>query len=178
MNFDSMSNQAIRNEIRNLISFTNNIKHIRRTGGKSILTILLSALLFGAVGQFEAMHQSYIDLCNSAEIKATFINGLPLSTVTKIMKTGYVINPYYEYTHDVDFNYSKVDWVVTNDIAGYTGEEIDITYAEGYDESCMKVFGRVCIVGDKLLEESGFKLGDKVYVTLFRNLKESAVDLY
>ncbi len=140
-------------------------KHIRRSAGKSVLSILLSALLFGAVGQFEAMRLSYINLCNSPDIKATFINGLPLLSVINVMKTGYVINPYYEYTDDADFNYSKVDWAVTNDIAGYTGEEIGITYAEGYDEACMEEFGKTCIVGDRLLGESGLKLGDQVHVT-------------
>jgi hypothetical protein len=146
-------------------------KHIRRSVGKSILSILLSALLFGAVGQFEAMRQSYINLCNSTEIKAKFINGLSLSAVTEIMNTGYVINPYYEYSHDADFNYSNVDLVVTNNIAGYTGEDIDITYAEGYDESCMKEFGYVCVVGDELLKENGLKLGDKVHITVSGTLK-------
>jgi hypothetical protein len=146
-------------------------KHIRRSVGKTILSILLSTLLFGAVGQFEAMRQSYTNLCNSTDIKATFIKGLSLSAVSKVMKTGYVINPYYEYTHDADFNYSNTDWVVTNDIAGYTGEEIDITYAKGYDESCMKEFGNVCVVGDQLLEENGLKLGDKVHATTSGTLK-------
>lgn len=146
-------------------------KHIRRSVGKSVLSILLSALLFGAVGQFEVIRQSYINLCNSTDIKASFINGLSLSAVTNIMKSGYVINPYYEYKHYADFNYSKVDWVVTNDIADYTGEDINITYADGYDKSCMNVYGKICIVGDKLLEENGLKLGDKVHITISGTLQ-------
>ena len=156
-------------------------KHIRRSVGKSILSILLSALLFGAVGQFQAMHQSYINLCNSTDINATFINGLSLSAVTNIMKTGYAIDPYYEYTHYADFNYSKVDWVVTNDIASYTDEKINITYAQGYDESYMKEFGNVCVVGENLLKENGLVLGDKVHVTVsgtLKNLQSTYINKY
>lgn len=148
------------------------VKHMRRSIGKSILSILLSALLFGAVGQFEVMRQSYIDLCNSSEVKVKFMEGLSLSRFDQLLKTGYVINPYYEYSQSVDFNYSSVDWVVTNDIAVYTGEETNITYAPGYDESCMKEFDNVCVIGEQRLKKSGLRLGDKVQVTQTNTLKD------
>ncbi len=140
-------------------------KHVRRSAGKSILAILLSALLIAAVGQFAVMRQSYVELCNSTVIKAKFINGLSLTNVTQILKTGYVINPYYEYKKAASFNDSTTDLVITNDIERYTGEEAEIIYTEGYDASCMKELGRVCIVGSKLLEENGLKPGDKVIIT-------------
>ncbi|NLE04261.1 MAG: hypothetical protein GX638_05585 [Crenarchaeota archaeon] len=140
-------------------------RHIFRSSKKSILSILLSALLIGAVGQFAVMQQSYVDLCNSTVIKAKLINGLSLTAVTQILKTGYVINPYYEYKNVVSLNYSDTDLVVTNDIGRYTGEAVEIAYAEGYDESCMNELGRVCIVGSRLLEENGLKPGDKVHIT-------------
>ncbi len=148
------------------------VKHMRRSIEKSILAVLLSALLFGAVGQFEVMRQSYIDLCNSSEVKAKFMDGLSLSSLDQVLKTGYVINPYYEYSQYVDFNNSGVDWVVTNDIAGYTEEETNITYAPGYDESCIKKFGNVCIIGDQLLKGYGLKLGDNVLITQANTLKD------
>lgn len=156
-------------------------KHIRRSTGKSMLSILLAALLFGAVGQFAVMRQSYVDLCNSTVITAKFINGLSLTAETQIAKTGYVINPYYEYKNSANFNYSRTDFVITNDIARYTGEEAEITYAEGYDASSMKEVGKVCIAGSKLLEENGLKPGDKVHVTgtgILKNLKSSYINKY
>lgn len=169
---DAEVNLKIRNHRHSGFVLRYIAKHIRRSTGKSILSILLITLLFGAVGQFEAMRQAYITLCKSTDIKADFINGFSFSAVTQLMETGYVINPYYEYKKDADFNYSKTDWVVTNNIAAYTGEEINITYAEGYDESCMKEFGEVCVVSDNLLKANGLKLGDKVHVTITGTLKD------
>ncbi len=151
-------------------------KHIRRTVGKSILSILLITLLFGAVGQFDAMRQSYITLCKSTEIKAKFINGFSFSNITRLMDTGYVTNPYYEYKKDADFNYSKTDWVVTNNIAAYTDKNINITYGDGYDEACMKKYGEVCVISDNLLKANGLKLGDKVHVTITQTLKDLQQD--
>lgn len=141
------------------------LRHIRRSIAKSLLLIVLSALLLGAVGQFAVMRQSYIQLCNSTVIKAKFINGLPLISVKRITETGNTINPYYEYTRFANFNNSKADVIVTNDIIRYTGEDAEIKYAKGYDASCIKEVGLVCIVGSKFLEKNELKLGDKVHVT-------------
>lgn len=97
-----------------------------------VLSLLQLVLLFGAVRQFEAMRQSYYDLCNSTEVKVKFINELSLSAEADIMETGYIMNPYYEFTNNADFYYSKVDWAVTNDIASYAGEEADMLYWQFY----------------------------------------------
>lgn len=151
-------------------------KHIRRSAGKSILSILLITLLFGAAGQFEAMRQSYITLCKSTEITVRFNNGFTYHNIDQLMETGYVTNPYYEHKKNADFNYSKTDWVMTNNIATYTGEKINITYANGYDKSCMKKYGEVCVVSDKMLKAYGLKLGDKVHVTITGTLNDLQQD--
>lgn len=153
------------------------IKHIRRSVMKSVLSVLLSVLLFVAVGQCETMRQSYIDLCSTTEIKAKFMNGLSISSFTQLMETSYVTDPYYEFTSRADINSSDASCVVTNNIYGYTGEEPAITYAQGYDESCMEEPGSVCIVGNRLLEENGLQPGDKVLITVSGTLK-SLQDLY
>jgi ABC-type antimicrobial peptide transport system permease subunit len=140
-------------------------RHIFRSTKKSMLSIMLPALLIGAVGQFAVMQQSYIDLCNSTVVKAKFINGLSLTAVRQILNTDYVINPYYEYKNAVMFNNFKTDLVITNDIERYTGEAAEITFAEGYDISCIKELGKACIIGKALLEENGLKPGDEVHIT-------------
>ncbi|MEN6313429.1 MAG: ABC transporter permease [Clostridiaceae bacterium] len=156
-------------------------RHIRRAAVKSMLSIILPALLFGAVGQFAVMRQSYIHLCNSTVITAKFINGLSLTAITQITNTGYVIDPYYEYRNSANFNTSRTDLIITSDIERYTGEEAEIAYAEGYDASCMKELGKVCIAGGKFLEENGLKPGDKVHVTgtwILNNLQSSYINKY
>lgn len=156
-------------------------KKIRRSVMKSILLIVLSALMVGAACQFEIMRKSYIDLCNGTEIKAKFINGLPLSSIEQVMETGYVTDSYYEFKHYTDFNYSKIDWVVTNDIAEYTDEEVEITYAKGYNESSIKELGEFCVVSNSLLEKNGLELGEQVHITVSGTLKyfeTIAIDKY
>lgn len=157
------------------------VKHIRRSASKSVLAILMPALILIAVGQFTLMHRSYINLCNNVEIKARFLDGLQLASAIDVAETDYVENIYYEYTNRVDVNPYSVQWAVTNDIARYTGEETAITYAEGYDESCMKKLGEVCIAGKKLMEANGLKPGDKIHVTrtgALENLQASYVQRY
>lgn len=156
-------------------------RHIHRSAVKSILSILLSGLLLCAVGQFVVMRESYVDLCKSVVIKAKFINGLPFTAEKQIEKTGNVINSYYEYTRSVDFNYSQAHLVVTNNISRYTGEKTVVSYVKGYDETCMKDIGTICIVGSRLMEQNCFKPGDKVHITMagtLKRIRDSYIDKY
>ncbi len=139
-------------------------RHTRRSAGKSALVILLAALLFGAVGQLALMKQQYAELCAETVITAKFIGGLQLATVPKIMKTGYVVNPYYEVRKTVELNFSRTELVVTNNITRYTGVETDIKYAKGFDASVMDQFGDFIIAGKALTELYGLGLGDTVTI--------------
>lgn len=138
------------------------LKHIYRSGVKSLLIIIITALIFGAVGYFTTMRDSYIDLIDNTVIKAKFPSGLYLPSVDKIIDEGYGVDPYYEYTHLEVNNYSIADIVITNDIARYTGEIPEITYAKGYDISCMNNRNEVFLVGSKFLEQNNIELGNKV----------------
>ena len=137
-------------------------KHIYRSGVKSLLVIIITALIIGAVGYFTTMRDSYIDLINNTVIKAKFPSGLYLPSVDKIIDKGYGIDPYYEYTHLEATNYSISDIVVTNDIGRYTGEIPEITYAKDYDKSIMDIGKEVFLVGSEYLEENNIELGDQI----------------
>ncbi len=137
-------------------------RHMRRSAGKSALTVLLAALLFGVVGQLALMKQSYAQLCDETVITARFVGGLPITSVPQIAQSVFVKDPYYEAREIVDMNSAETSLVFTNNIARYTGEEADIIYIGGYDASCMEKFGEIIIAGKALMETYGLEPGDTV----------------
>lgn len=156
-------------------------RHMRRSTGKSVLSVLLAALLLGVVGQLALMKQSYTELYANTVITANFVGGVPLDNVPSIIRSGYVTNPYYEVRKTVDLNFSNISIVFTNNIARYTGEETDITYADGFDASCMDEFGEVIIAGKGLMMKYGLEPGGTVKITregFFDNLKKTYIARY
>ncbi|NLA86105.1 MAG: ABC transporter permease, partial [Clostridiales bacterium] len=103
--------------------------------------------------------------CTDTVIKASFIGGLPLKAIPNIAKSGYVKDPYYEALERTDLNFSNESIVFTNDIARYTGVETDITYAEGFDATCMEQLGPVLIAGEILMAKYGREIGDTIQLT-------------
>jgi ABC-type antimicrobial peptide transport system permease subunit len=139
-------------------------KHACRSAGKSALAVALAALFFVAICQFALMRQSYAELRDGTVVTANFTGGLPLDYVASIIESGYVKEPYYGGRTGAGVDYDYADIVVTNDIARYTGEEAEITYAQGYDETCMGAFGEILILGETLMAAHGIELGDTVDV--------------
>ena len=72
-------------------------RHSIRAFVKSILSLMLAALLFGAIGQFTAVRESYSELYHNIVIKTRFVKGLPYEKALSIAKTEYVNSPYFEY---------------------------------------------------------------------------------
>jgi hypothetical protein len=140
-------------------------RHIRRSTGKSALAILLAALLFSTVGHFKLLAQSYLNVFVNTVVTARFSGGLQLIAARQIANSSYIADTYYESSKTVDINFLETELAITNDIARYTGESVDITYSDGYDTSCMDFPGEIIIVGNALVEIFGFKLGDTVFVT-------------
>ena len=137
-------------------------RHMRRAAMKSILAVLVAVLLFGVCGQLALVRQSYADICETTVITANFVGGLGLNNIPSIIRTGYINDPYYEAAVTVELNFSVTDIVITNNIERYAGEEADITYADGYDASCMEEFGEIIIVGKALAERFGLETGDTI----------------
>ncbi|NMA25645.1 MAG: ABC transporter permease [Clostridiales bacterium] len=138
--------------------------HIRRAAGKSALAVLLAVLLCGVVGQLALMKQSYARLCADTVITANFIGGLPLTVVPQIKNSDCVRDSYYEVRETVELNSIETSLVFTNNITRYTGEEADITYADGYDASVLNKNGKTVIIGKTLTKILGLEPGDTVTV--------------
>ncbi|MDR1588566.1 MAG: ABC transporter permease [Oscillospiraceae bacterium] len=140
------------------------LRHARRAAGKSALALVIAALLLCAVGQFALTKQSYVELRDNTVVKANFVGGLPLSYVTPIIRSGHVSDPYYEAIVNAGMNLRNTQFIVTNDISRFTNEDINITYAEGFDASCMDSLGEIVILGETLAATRGLEPGGVVEV--------------
>ena len=144
-------------------------RHMRRAAGKSVLSILLAALLSSAICQISMMMLSYAELFKSTVITANIAGGLKLSELPQFVDSGYISNLYYAQNQTMDITTANSEsyfstLVITNSISRFVAEDADIAYADGYDASVMDKFGDVIIVGRELMETHGIKPGDTVNI--------------
>jgi hypothetical protein len=151
---------------------------VRRAAAKSALTFILAALLLAAVGQFALMTQSYVKLRDDTVVKANFAGGLPLSFVTQIIRSGYVKDAYYASGAIAAMNLTDTDFIVTNNISRFTGEDIGITYAAGFDAACMDEFGEVLILGGLLAAMHSLNPGDTVNVVPSSTIPRRVINMW
>lgn len=155
--------------------------HIRRSAWKSVLALALATLMLCAVGQLVLMQRSYGDLFRSTSVTARISIGISLSSAVRLAGSELTKNPYYEATGKVDANFQTVGFAFTNNISRYTGEEASITYADGYDETCMDQLGNVIIVEEPFFVRQELELGDTIPITfpgLYDELKSNYVERF
>ena len=144
--------------------------HIRRSYVRSMLGVLLAALLLTAFCQYELLCQSYKEMITNTTITAAFIDGIPISTMHSLGDNVFVTDVYYEATMQVGMNVFPENLVATNDIMRYANEEISITFLDGYDITIFDKAGSYVVMGDVVMERYGFQLGDIVELGPWLNL--------
>jgi len=157
--------------------------HMRRSVVKSALSIILALLLFGSLGQYMAVRDEYSRMYEGVEIKAYFVDGLNLTFATRISESGYVTDPYYEYTLKAECELIPVSIAMTNDIGKYAGGAVEVEFMEGYNESSMAGINvralPICILDAETMDAIGVNLGDEVSFNiagLFDQLKRAYID--
>lgn len=143
-------------------------RHASRSAGKSLLLILVTALLIGAMGQFAAVRNSYQELYQSIDVKVRFLD-FEQYKAKDLAETDYVENAYFEYVFNAgELPYEEDAWqhvdasyCLSNNLLYRVDEPI--TFIEGYDaESVMDINERICVVPRYMMEELGAELGDTV----------------
>ncbi len=142
------------------------LRHIRRAGAKTLLALLLAALLVGAVGQLTVLRSRYAELAATVLVDACFYDGLTYNKAKTLMKSGLLHDPvcrklYQESEAELEFSPTKV--VFTNRL------ELEITepvsWLEGWDaEKADNACEMICILPAPVMEELGVALGDKVRI--------------
>ena len=150
-------------------------RHARRAGTKTLLTLLLAALLVGAVGQLTVLRERYKEMLQNVHVEAEFYDGLSMGKAETLMKTGMLSDPVYIATFNdgmemAELELTLAEAVFTNRLDSVVSEPV--TWLEGWDEErAMEEKGKVCILTAPEMEYHGIKLGDQVRINEFACLE-------
>ena len=134
-----------------------------RNPGRSLLSLLLAALLAFAFGLLTALRGVYAEAYRNVEVRAVFYGGLPYTAAQKIEKSDMVTDPRYEFVYkDGDVDFKSAAMVFTNDLGRYVPEAV---WLEGWDEAAFDAAEeKVCVLPSRYAEMLGKGLGDRVRV--------------
>ena len=141
-------------------------RHLRRQGLKSALSVLLAALLVGAVVQFASLRDTYNGLRETTVVPVKFTRSLSQSILRTLESEGLTKDVYYARTANISCmsgtKYDTVQLVITPDIDRFLGLEYEINLADGYTEADIGKLDHV-LVAPKLMEERGIQPGDTIW---------------
>ena len=155
------------NTIRHVIGYIK--RHIRRTGWKPALILLLTVLMTGAMGLFAVMRLSYENLLSNVEITC-YVKDIASNVAVEATTEKIIKKSYYKGSIDVMCNMDKelggsgAEMILSNDLErSLEGSGATVQYAEGYDSSFMSVSGaQQCVIGSGLAEWLSLSLGDEI----------------
>ena len=142
-------------------------RHMRRSAVKSLLSVLVAALMLAAVAQLGYMRGVYERLRTDTVVTAKFNNSLILPKCKDLEAEGLTDGLYYVRNLDgvIVLDYGETPEIrigVTNDIETYVGGACEVQYAPGHGPADMGVTGKYVLLGKTLMEEQGIALGDTV----------------
>ena len=139
-------------------------RHIRRARVKTALTLLLAALLVGAVGELTVLRSRYAAALDNVEVTARFYNGLSDTKAKQTLADGYVRDPKLQHVNDeAELEFTKASIWFLNRFDAFISDPI--TWLDGWDEeSASAAFARVCVLPAPVMEEMGISLGDEVRI--------------
>ena len=134
-----------------------------RNPGRSILSLLLAALLAFAFGVLTVLRGVYSELYRNVEIKADFSGGMSYTRAAKIAQSGYVRDPYYEIlVSEGQLELSlETNVILTNRLDKRVSEPVE--WLEGWDgETAMNTAEKVMVIYSSQAATLGIRLGDRV----------------
>lgn len=155
------------NAIRHVTKYI--LIHMRRSGLKTALGVVLAALLTGVIGLLAVTKLSYQEMFNNANVTGTLSNysssALMEASKSEHMKDLYYSGGFSVICNDIPSN-TGVFLAVTNDIDRYldskSEEEYSIEYMEGYDASIFMESNPLCLIGEALVKTYELKPGDSI----------------
>ena len=141
-------------------------RHIKRSKSKALMFVLVTALLLNVAGQMTIMKESYERLLMETKITSNYAGDMNLSYVFRLKETGYVKDIYYHAVGRLEAEGQYAISYITTDIERAMEMPFEITWAEGYEETSMQTTDTgVMVVGQILMEERGWELGQTVKVS-------------
>lgn len=174
-NIPPVPSRRPKNAFRHAIHYT--WRNIRRGTRKSLLTVLVAALLLAASGQFAAVRQTTRELYETFTVQAVFMGKLTDGLLDDINRTGYLTDPYLEAANlSAWLSNLEVNLGVCNRPQQLFSSQVEITYSERYSAAMMNSAELVCLADSRLLEERELKLND--VVTLTNTVEDPKTGLY
>ena len=133
-----------------------------RNVGRSLLSLILAALLAFAFGLLTVLRGIYADLYQNVEVKAIITGGLGYERAVQIAESGYVRDPYYEYVSlDGMIEMEGAEIVLTNRLDRLVSDPVE--WLSGWDEqSALGSEEKVIIMYASHAAEFDIQLGDTV----------------
>ena len=135
-----------------------------RNPGRSLLSLLLAALLAFAFGLVTVLRGIYGELYQQVEVKPVLSN-IGYERARKVENSGYVRDAYYEtFSRDCEIQMTAAPSYFVNRFDKLLHSP-EILWAEGWDEGTFLASQRqVCVLYAGHAEELGVELGDRVRV--------------
>ncbi|MBQ8831596.1 MAG: ABC transporter permease [Oscillospiraceae bacterium] len=141
-------------------------RHISRSKSKALMFILVTALLLNVAGQMNIMKESYERLLTETKITSNYVDGMNLSYVFRLKDSGYVKDVYYYSVGRLEVEGDYAISYITTDMERSVELPFEITWLDGFSEADMQhTKTGVMVVGQLLMEERGWELGQTVLVT-------------
>lgn len=139
------------------------LRHMRRSVGKTAVSLIMAVTLAAGVGMFVLARITYQDAFFKVDVKGKALD-FSSSSIAKLSDSGLMDN-FYCYggfsvrTNGMEFH---TPMTLTNDIDRYLEDDYNITYAEGYDLADLDGAGNICLIGQALAEGLGIRPGDEI----------------
>lgn len=161
---DEMTRGRKYGALRHVTSFT--LRHMRRSIGKTTVSLVLTATLAAGIGTFALARLTYREAFDKVDVKASVMDFASAAVMelsgSSLVKDFYCHSTFSVRTNGMDL---KTPMVFTNDIDRYM-EDGQTSYkadcAEGYDVSALDSDEPVCLVGQGLAETLGIHAGDEI----------------
>jgi len=157
-------------------------RRISRSKSKALMFILVTALLLNVAGQMTIMKESYERLLTETKITSNFVDGMNLSYVFRLKDSGYVKDVYYYSVGRLEVEGDYAISYITTDIERSIEIPFEITWLDGFGEADMQhTKTGVMVVGQLLMEERGWELGQTVLVTeagVYAEIQDEAFEKY
>ncbi len=142
------------------------LRHIRRAGMKTVLALLLAALLVGAVGQLTVLRSRYSEMMDTVQVKASFFSGLSLGKAENFVKSGLLRDSLYLKTfteEEAELELSPAQLQFSNRLDSVVSDPV--TWLEGWDAASFDAAcDLICVLPAPVMEELGVELGDRVRI--------------
>ena len=150
------------------------LRHIRRTAGKALLFMLIAVVLINLLGQLLIMRQSYTEIFENTIVYSNFAGQLNLKYIEELQKSDYVRDVFYYQRKLMDIDRVAamgLPVTICNDIYLYAEKQnisgMEINWLEGYGETSTHKLGNIVIVGEVLMKERGWELGDTIEIAAY-----------